>query len=313
MRKTFTDLERQALNGATMGTRWSALFHADRAADVAGAERAMAAAVGEVDRQMSTWKPDSDLNRLNAAEPGRWVDLPEALLTVLEAGLLIGEASGGAFDIGMGDAVAAWGFGPAEASESAVRAARLAPRRPPYDVLELDRPNGRARKHAVIRFDLNGIAKGYGVDRLAEAARDHGISAGLFAIDGELRAVGAQPDGEGWAVAIEKPDISTRAPHSIVTLKDASIATSGDYRHWVDVGDRRLSHTMDPRLGMPLNRSPASATVIARDCMSADAWATAMMVLGERHGLELAAKLGLSVLFLQHGEGWPAGCGVFAP
>lgn len=313
MRKTFTDLQRHALNGATMGTRWSALFHVNDGVDVAGADRAMADAVAEVDQQMSTWIADSDLNHLNDAEPGRWVDLPDALMAVLTAGLAIGEASGGAFDVALGDAVAAWGFGPDEPNESAVRAARAASRKPAYDVLELDHRNNRARKHAAVRFDLNGIAKGYGVDRLAEAAEAHGISAGLFGIDGELRAVGAQPDGEGWVVAIEKPDIGTRAAHSIVTLEDASVATSGDYRHWVDVGTRRLSHTIDPQLGMPLNQSPASATVIARDCMSADAWATAMMVLGEHKGLQLASQLGLSVLFLQHGDGQPAGCGVFAP
>jgi FAD:protein FMN transferase len=272
----------------------------------------MAVAVAEVDGQMSIWKPDSDLNRLNMAKPGTWVTLPLGLLTVMTAGLAIGRASGGAFDIGMGDAVVAWGFGPEEAREDRIKAARLAGRRPAHDVLEIDRTGGRARKHADMHFDLNGIAKGYGVDRLMEAARSHGIEAGLFAIDGELRALGRQPDGRGWAIAVETPDLEARAAHSIVELEDAAVATSGDYRHWVDVGSHRLSHTMDPRLGMPLNQPPASATVIARDSMSADAWATAMMVLGETRGLALAEDLGLSVLFLRHETQARLGCGLFA-
>jgi FAD:protein FMN transferase len=312
MPKMSTDLNRHALNGQTMGTRWSALFHKEAGFDVEPVRAAMAVAVAEVDGQMSTWKADSDLNRLNAAKPGDWIALPDRLLTVMAAGLAIGHASGGAFDIGMGDAVAAWGFGPQEAREDRIKAARRANRLPAHEGLELDQAGGRARKHTDMRFDLGGIAKGYGVDRLMEVARDHGIDAGLFAIDGELRALGRQPDGRGWTIAIEVPDRDARAAHSIVELQDAAIATSGDYRHWVDAGHHRLSHTMDPRLGMPLPQSPASATVIARDCMSADAWATVMMVVGETRGLSMAEKFGLSVLFLHHGTQTGAGCGLFA-
>jgi FAD:protein FMN transferase len=312
MAKTFTDFTRYALNGPTMGTRWSALFHMPNGFDAGEAERAMADAVSAVDRQMSTWKPESDINRLNAATTGEWLEMPEEIMEVLAAGLAIGHASGGAFDIGMGDAVTAWGFGPEAASEAAIRSARLAERHPSHEVLELDIPNARARKHTPMRFDLNGIAKGYGADRLASAAARHGITAGLFAIDGELVGRGAQPDGSPWTVAVETPDLGQRTPHSIVELDNAAIATSGDYRHWVEVGDRRLSHTMDPRLGMPLTGAPASATVIARDCMSADAWATAMMVVGEKDGRLLAERLGLSVLFLHHDQVDGTGCGAFA-
>ncbi|WP_377278123.1 FAD:protein FMN transferase [Rhizobium sp. R86522] len=313
MPKTFTELTRHALNGETMGTRWSALFHMPADFDIAPVQTAMAAAVDEVDGQMSTWKPASDLNRLNAARPGEWITLPERLLTVLSAGLAIGHASGGAFDIGIGDAVIAWGFGADVADQQRIKAARVMVRLAAHEGLELDSAGGRGRKHADLHFDLNGIAKGYGVDRLTEVARAHGIDAGLFAIDGELRALGTQPDGRAWTIAVEEPAFDARAPHSILELHDAAVATSGDYRHWIDVNDRRLSHTMDPRLGMPLIQSPASVTVIDSDCMSADAWATAMMVLGETRGLPLAEKLGLSVLFLYHGSEKTAGCGVFAP
>ncbi|HBF31432.1 FAD:protein FMN transferase [Rhizobium sp.] len=312
MLKTFTDLTRHALNGATMGTRWSALLHLPANFDVTPARTAMVKAVAEVDQQMSTWKSDSDLNRLNNAKPGEWVTLPVQLLTVLGAGLSIGQASGGAFDIGMGDAISAWGFGPQELNEERIKAARLVRRSPAHDMLELDRANGRAKKHAPMRFDLNGIAKGYGVDRLMQVACEHGIDAGLFAIDGELRALGTQPDGGGWTIAIEAPDLQQRSAHSILDLQDAAIATSGDYRHWIDIGHRRLSHTMDPRLGMPLGKSPASVTVVASDCMSADAWATAMMVMGAEKGLLLAEKLGLSALFLSQDDQKARGGGLFA-
>lgn len=312
MPKTFTDLQRHALNGETMGTRWSALFHHAPGLDLKAVQEDLQAAVDLVDRQMSTWKPESDLNRLNRAKIAEWVDIPDALMTVLEAGLAIGSASGGAFDMTMGDAVEAWGFSGRAASETAIRSARSRVRASASDRIELDHANRRARRHDDLRIDLNGIAKGYGVDRLAAAARAHGIENCLVAVDGELRALGRRPDGSGWPIAIEKPDHERRAAHSLIELEEAAIATSGDYRHWVEVNGRRLSHTMDPKRGMPLTQAPASATVIARDCMTADAWATAMMVLGAERGLPLAERFGLSVLFLHHGSDDAIGCGLFA-
>lgn len=299
MPKTFTDLARHALHGPTMGTQWSALFHMPPQFDEKPVATAMAAAMAEVDMQMSTWKPDSDLMRLNAAAPEVWVVVPARLLVVLEAALNVGRASGGAFDIGVGDAVRAWGFGPAAANEAAIRTALSGRRDPAHQVLELDLGLGRVRKHAPLMLDLSGIAKGYGVDRLAEVAFGFGIPSALTTIDGELRAFGLQPDGTPWTVAVERPDHAARAPHAIVALHDAAIATSGDYRHWVAVGDRRLAHTMDPARGGPLAVSPASVTVVAATCMMADAWATALMVSGSVEGADLARKHDLDALFIE--------------
>ncbi|HQU69030.1 MAG TPA: FAD:protein FMN transferase [Albidovulum sp.] len=298
MPKTSTDPTRHALNGPTMGTRWSALFHAEPGFDPAPAQAALQLAVAEVDAQMSTWKPDSDLMRLNRAPVGAWVDVPAGLAQVLDLGLSIGRASGGAFDIGMGDAVRAWGFGPDEASADGIRRAMAATRPPTHEVLEIDRAALRVRQHAPVTLDLNGIAKGHGVDRLAGTLRDLGITAALVGIDGEMRAMGLRPDGKPWTIAVEAPDLARRAPHSILALEDAAVATSGDYRHGVIVRGMRLSHTMDPATGGPLRSSPASVTVVARTCAEADAWASALMVLGPKAGGDLAAHLGLDALFL---------------
>jgi FAD:protein FMN transferase len=296
MSKISTESARHALNGPTMGTRWSALFFSKPRFDPAPVHAALQAAVNEVDGQMSTWKPDSDLMRLNAAPVGEWVTMPDRLMQVLRLGLEIGRASDGAFDIGMGDAVTAWGFGPEVAVPDGIRAAMDARRHPAHEVLEFD--GGHIRKSAPIALDLNGIAKGYGVDRLAGTLRDHGITDALVGIDGEMRAFGLRPDGEAWTIAVEAPDPERRTPHSILALQDAAVATSGDYRHWVEVQGRRLSHTMDPKRGAPLVTPPASVTVVARTCAEADAWATAFMVLGSDRGAELARKRGLDALFL---------------
>lgn len=301
MSKTSTDLARHALNGPTMGSRWSALFFAPAAFDPGPVAAALQAAVDRVEGQMSTWKPQSDLMRLNAAPVGEWHDLPEDLAQVLRLGLAIGRASGGAFDIATGDAVTAWGFGPAEAAPPAIRAAIAAPRRPAWDCLDLD--GRRLLKRLPVTLDLNGIAKGYGVDRLAGVLAGFGITSALAGIDGEMRTLGLRPDGAPWAIAVEAPDPGRRAPHSVVSLHDAAIATSGDYRHWLTVGGRRLSHTMNPATGAPLGAPPASVTVVAPTCAEADAWATALMVLGPESGADCARRCGLDALILMREDG----------
>jgi len=294
--KTSTEPTRHALNGPTMGTRWSALFFNPTGFDAAPLQHALQAAVNEVDQQMSGWKPDSDLMRINRAAVGEWLEVPARLIEVLRLGLSIGRASGGAFDIGLGDAVTAWGFGPDAAAGERIRIALSARRRPSWDVLEIE--GHRLRKRDAITLDLNGIAKGYGVDRLAGTLKDFGITSYLAGIDGEMRACGLRPDGAPWSIAIEQPDYDRRAAHSVIVLEDGAIATSGDYRHWVDVEGRRLSHTMDPRRGAPLAQSPASVTVVARSCAEADAWATALMVLGPDAGCDMARAHALDALFL---------------
>ena len=295
MSKMSTDPVRFALNGVTMGTRWQATFFAPPGFDPAPVRAALQGAVDEVDAQMSTWRGDSDLMRLNAAEAGAWVTVPDRLRQVLALGLEIGRASGGAFDIGMGDAVTAWGFGPQDAAPEAIRAAMARRRVPAHEAVEII--GGRVRKTAPVTLDLNGIAKGYGVDRLADTLVAHCIEAGLVGIDGEMRALGVRPEGQPWTIAVEAPDRDRRAPQSVLALEDAAVATSGDYRHWVEVQGRRLSHTMDPDRGSPLAAPPASVTVVARTCAEADAWATALMVRGPDKGAHLARQRRLDALF----------------
>lgn len=300
MSKTSTEFVRHALNGSTMGTRWSALFFAPPGFDDEAARKALQSAVGEVDAQMSTWKPDSDLMRLNRALVGERVPVPAMLMEVVRLALAVGKVSDSAFDIGVGDAVTAWGFGPAAAATDLIRTALTARRVPAHEAIELG--DGEVRKIVPIALDLNGIAKGFGVDRLAETLATLGVRDALVGIDGEMRAMGRRLDGETWTVAVELPDPDRRAPHSVLSLQDCAVATSGDYRHWVEVQGRRLSHTMDPRRGTPVLDAPASVTVLAPSCAAADAWATALTVLGPGKGGILARQVGIDALFLLRGE-----------
>lgn len=309
MPKTCSDPRRLALHGPTMGTRWSVTCDAAPDTDVQALQTALAAAVQRVDAQMSPWLPGSDLNRLNHAPVGAWVTLPAEILEVLVCALDVCRLSAGAFDPAAGALVDAWGFGAvrdapdAEAIRTATSAAPVA-RIPTYEALELDSGMLRARKHAPMHLDLCGIAKGYAVDRMADVLRQNGVPHALVALDGELRAVGGQADGQPWAVAVESPETERRAVHSVVELQDLAVATSGDYRHYLQVGDARLAHTMDTRRGAPVRNEVASVTVLARQCMHADAWATALLVAGPGEGLALAQRMGLEALWmLRRGNG----------
>jgi thiamine biosynthesis lipoprotein len=304
-----------ALSGPTMGTSWEVQVDdpmLDR--DRTQLRADLQAAVDEVDAQMSTWKPLSALMRLNAAPLNVWLPLPRALLTVLDAGLAISAATDGAFEMNMGAAVRAWGFGRDPIDLPAIRAASAALRIRATEALQIDMAMGFARKTEQLSLDLSGIAKGYGVDRLAETARAHGIAHALCSIDGEVRALGARLDGDAWDVGVDAPDKARQGTHSVIALSDAAVATSGNYRHFIDIRGTRLAHTMNPQTGAPVVGSPASVTVLGQSCMIADAMATALMVLGLEKGSALATAKGMDSLFLvPSGKGLAThGTGVFA-
>ena len=310
-------LTRIQLHGPTMATRWSALCDVDATLDQTALHAALAAAIDRVDQQMSPFKPDSELMRLNRAAPDAWVDLPPEIMAVLARAQEIARQSDGAFDPAVGALVNAWGFGAERDAPdaAAIRSATQRGQHPMHPSLELDQAAGRACKRAPLQLDLCGIAKGYGVDQLTAVLGAHGVAHALVALDGELRALGTQADGRPWAVALESPEPGRRAAHGVIELADLAVATSGDYRRWVQLGAARVSHTMDGRRAAPVNNGVASVTVLAADCMSADAWATALLVAGPAHGLALAQRMGLEALLLvRRDQRWvEMGLGRFAP
>lgn len=288
-------------SGPTMGARFDAQYLASAQVNPAAVADALQAAVDQVDARMSTWKPASDLNRLNGAAVGAWVALPPDLLDVLAAALAIGRASGGAFDIAVGNAVRAWGFGPGRVPPDAasIRAILARPGRTALECLEIDQRAGRARRLHDVSFDLSGIAKGYGVDALARCLDAAGICNYLVGIDGEVRCRGRQECGARWTIAVEHPAKGADVPLALLDLDDCAVATSGNARNRIIVNGREVSHLIDPRRQMPApTGAVVQATVVAPDCMAADAWATALMVLGPEAGLALARQAGLEAMMV---------------
>ncbi|WDR07484.1 FAD:protein FMN transferase [Devosia rhodophyticola] len=289
-----------------MGTRWSAIFMAHQDFLLASVQSDLQSAVDLVDHQMSTWKPDSDLMHFNRTPIGEWVTLPRQLFDVLALGLQIGEDSGGAFSVGVGAQVQAWGFGPTSTNPDteAIYAARA--RRQDLDPeapeLQLDLATCRVRRNGELQLDLSGIAKGYGVDCLANCLGAHGIDNFLVSIDGEIRAGGPGPTDTGWTIGLERPVRDKRELVKSIDVSNVALATSGNYRHWREYGGAIVSHTIDPRIGEPLANAIASVTVAAATCAAADAWATALMVLGEEAGPAMARKFGLDAVFMLQGQ-----------
>ncbi|WP_421995716.1 FAD:protein FMN transferase [Roseococcus sp.] len=282
-----------------MGTTWSVRYLGR--VETSALRPGIEARLETVLAQMSGWRADSDLRRFNAAPAGSRHRLPAEFLTVLTCGLEIAALSGGAFDPAMAPLVDLWGFGPVPAAEGTPQAGDIA-RALAKPGLALD--GGALFQPGGLGLDFSGIAKGYAVDLVAEHLIAQGLGSFLVEIGGELRGLGMKPDGSPWWVAIESvPGTSTEQEDFVVALHGLSIATSGDYRRFFEQDGRRYGHTLDPRTGWPVAHDVASVTVLHPSCMRADAWATALYVLGPSEGLELAARHGLSALFVTREEG----------
>ncbi len=302
----------ETLSGRTMGTTWSVKLLRPPGMARAALQAGIQAEVDRVVAQMSHWQADSDLGRYNRAGAGRWQVLPEEFFTVLEHALALAADTGGAYDPTVGPLVNLWGFGPGSQGPrvpdpAAIEAARA---RVGWQRVELDAATRRVLQPGGVELDLSAIAKGFGTDQIARYLDRQGVQAYLVDISGELRARGRRPDGHDWQVAIERPGAAAGPVAAadeverVIALREQSIATSGDYRHFLADGGRRYSHHIDPRTGWPVAQRIASVTTVADDCMRADATGTAIMVLGPEQGLAWASERGLAVLLIVHeGDG----------
>ncbi|KQQ33314.1 thiamine biosynthesis protein ApbE [Duganella sp. Leaf126] len=298
--------------GRSMGTSWSVRLVAAPTAATSHLQQGLQQQLDAVVAEMSHWEADSDLGRYNRAPAGSWQVLPAAFFDVLAFALDVARASGGACDPCAGTLVNLWGFGPhgrfGRADFSAPTAAAVAAAR---DRLAAVRhavalappsaadPQRRAFQPGGIALDLSAVAKGYGVDRLAYYLKSQGHAHYVVEVGGELRGAGVKPDGQPWWVALEQVDSDNDEQQTVVALHGLAVATSGDYRRYFERDGVRYSHTIDPRSGMPVANGLASVTVIHAQCMAADAWSTALTVLGRKEGLALAERLGLAARFVE--------------
>jgi thiamine biosynthesis lipoprotein len=254
-----------------------------------------------VDGLMSTYIDDSELSRLNRHRSPQPFAVSAEMLAVFQIAQSISQMSGGAFDITVSPLVVAWGFGASDRPAVSPDSREL--------TLLLDRVGFRkislrpreyqiVKHHPETECDLSAIAKGWGVDQVAQALLARGYENFLVEVGGELRAQGRKSLENSWQVGIERPDTEVRSPHRIISLQDMALATSGDYRDYYEVDGVRVSHTIDPRLGEPIHHRLASASVLHSDAAWADALATTISVLGPEEGLAWAKEHEIAALLL---------------
>ncbi len=268
-------------------------------------QREIGAVLARIDRELSAWRPDSDLSRFNASRTTDWFPVSAELREVVDVALQVSLETAGAYDITVAPLTELWDFGPqAHAfrvpTEAEIERAR---ERVGYGHLHSRRDPPALRKDIPgLRIDVNSLGPGYTVDRIAAALDRAGIRDYLVELGGAVRARGQRPGGGAWRVAIEKPLKTNREALRVVELTTGGLSTAGDYREYFDQEGRRYSHILDPATGRPITHALTSVSVIAPNAVTADAWDTALMAMGPARGRALALRLKMPVLFVVRAE-----------
>lgn len=291
-----------AFTGKTMGTTYSVKVSElpDGVSQVALQDE-IVRCLETVNRQMSTWLPDSEISRFNRYQETDWFPVSSETAFVVKTAIEVSRKTNGAFDVTVGPLVNLWSFGPGPRGHALPEPAIIeaAKARVGYQFLEVRfDPPALKKTRADVYVDLSAIAKGFGVDQVAELLESRSIADYMVEIGGEVRAKGMKPDGTPWRIGIETPTPFSRGIQRAVALSGQSMATSGDYRNFVIIDGKRYSHTIDPKTGWPVHHQLTSASVIAENCMLADAYATALMVLGPDEGYNWAEQQGLAALLI---------------
>jgi len=279
-----------------MGTTYHVTAITTGAGSIDGLQAKIEGRLDEVNRSLSTWIEESEISRFNRLrEVGAEFPISEDFLQVMTAAAEIFATSDGAWDGTVRPLVDLWGFGPGGPVLSAPSAEGIAAAKAEvgFDKIEIRPLGALVKRHPSVTVDLSSIAKGYGVDAVAEVMRGEGFTDFLVEIGGEVSAAGARRDGGAWRVGINRPDpeVDPDEVYLVVPLVGRALATSGDYRSYVLEDGIRRSHVIDPRSGQPVADGVVSASVLAPSCMQADGLATAVMVMGAEAGLALVERL----------------------
>jgi thiamine biosynthesis lipoprotein len=277
--------------GRTMGTSYMVKVSdkAAQPADIQTLKNKVDTLLKKVNMQMSTYLPNSEISLFNQKNDTSSFPIYPELAKVLKLSAEINQESGGAFDITVGPLVDLWGFGKKGNRESPPSNAIVEETKKyiGFDKIILGN-NSIAKKNPKTELDLSAVAKGYGVDVVADLLSKLSYQNFLVEIGGEVVAKGLKHDKK-WRVGVDRPDFGAvpgQELEAVLEISDCAVATSGDYRNYFVSEDRTYSHTIDPVTGYPIVNGVASATVVAPDCATADAIATALMVMGAEKGFK---------------------------
>jgi thiamine biosynthesis lipoprotein len=289
--------------GPTMGTRYSVSLAggSSGSSDLEEVQRQVAQRLSEINGRMSTYDPNSELSRFNQFDGGEWFSVSTETAEVVAAALDVAERTSGAFDPTVGPVVNLWGFGPNKKRPElpADEAIAEALSRVGYEkVVVRVEPPALKKTAPELYLDLSGIAKGYASDAVSKLLGELGCENTMVEIGGEVRTRGVKSGNSPWRIGVERPGRLDGSLQSVVLLKDAGMATSGDYHNFFKIQGTRYSHTIDPATGMPVTHSLAAVSVVAPTCMEADALATALLVMGEEKGYDWCSRHDIKAMFL---------------
>ncbi len=288
-------------HGNTMGTTYSVQLDAlPQGISQVELKNQLEAILETLNQQMSTYDPESEITQFNHSQSTDWFPVSDALVFLTSIAKGHSLLSDGAFDITVGPLVELWGFGPQLSNHRpATEAIQSTQEYVGDQLLEWrSEPSALRKQHPQLQMDLSAIAKGYGVDLLAQHLNGLQVNNYLVEIGGELRAVGLNPERQPWQIGIQQPDSAAPEAGLILSLSGYSVATSGDYLNYYIEDGKRYSHIIDPRTGYPVIHQTASVTVVAETTTLADVWATTLLVLGEEAGSELAELNNIAAVFL---------------
>jgi thiamine biosynthesis lipoprotein len=254
--------------------------------------------LAEVDRQFSTYRSDSDIERFNDLPANRCQKMPASILKLVRVAEQLSEQSEGSYDLTVEPLLNLWGFGPQAREEKVPTAQALAEvrQRVGYQHLHIDRD--QLCKDAAVEVDFNSIAAGYAVDTIAARLEELGIHNYLAEATGELKAAGKKLDGSPWRIALEEPRDDQQVAERVIAVDGYGVSTSGDYRNYFEQDGRRYSHTFDARTGAPVSHTLASVTVINPSALMADGLSTLLLILGPERGWDYAEKHDIGAFFV---------------
>lgn len=262
-------------------------------------ESAITQELDRLTRIFSTYLPDSTISKFNESKVGNWFPVEDDLVTVTEVAMNIYDDSGGAFDPSVGALIDMWGFGSGERnsipSELSIEQGK---QYIGFDSLSVRVDPPALHKAKPLSLDYSGIAKGYAVDQLAELIHVTGCPNFLIDVGGEVKVSGVNSAGSKWQIGIKSP-LDERTVVGRVLLNNGAVASSGTYANRAFIEDNEYSHIIDSRTGRPVTHGLVAVTSVAESAISADAIATAMLVMGKDAALEMAERHELAVLLIE--------------
>lgn len=280
------------ISGRTMGTTYQVKVVTGFFSRLTGLEEKIERTLKDVNQSMSVYIPGSEINRFNAIQSAEQpFEASEGFWYVMKVSSEIYHRTGGAWDGTVLPLIRLWKFNAGVQQYRVPAPAEIERLLPEVGFRHIRFQDGRALSKRIVPLsvDLSSIAKGYGVDRVAEQLRREGFQDFLVEIGGEVYASGRKKNGQRWRVGINVPQINAPrdAVYHVVSLENQALATSGNYRNFFDVDGKRYSHVFDPRTGYPISNSVVSVSIVADTCTLADGLATGVMVMGYEKGLEL--------------------------